>query len=300
MQYLEQKYGSSRVVLPLEADFPQSLRTLAQPPACLYYRGLLPPPQLRIFAIVGARVATDYGRETAYALGKALAEAGAAVVSGMAQGVDTAAHWGALDGGGQTYAVLGNGLDICYPTGNLGLYEAILKQGGAVLSEYASGMPPLRQNFVRRNRLIAGLAEAVFVLEARERSGSLITAGYALEQGKDIFALPGQMGDAQSMGCNLLIRDGAQIMSSFEDIFACLGLEYKNTGLSGDKIENALDKNQKIVYSCLDFKSSHLDEISLKSGFEMQQLLSILTELELFSLIETAGPGCYRKKVIKR
>ena len=215
---------SWREISKNDPDYPRRLRALGSMPEKLYLKGELPGDEPAV-AIVGARQCSNYGRRQARRFGRALAEKGVAIISGMALGIDACAQEGALEGGGKSYAVLGNGVDICYPPGNRKLYEALIKKGG-ILSEYEMGSEPLSWHFPIRNRIISGLADIVLVIEARKKSGSLITVDYALEQGRTVFALPGRAGDALSDGCNLLIAQGAGIACSPESILEELELLY--------------------------------------------------------------------------
>ena len=189
-------------------EYPERLLELPDFPYALYVKGSLPSPEGKKAAIVGARKCTPYGEKYALEFGCELARAGVEIISGLARGIDGMGQRGALTGRGKTFAVLGCGVDICYPREHIGLYMDILEQGGGIISELVPGTPPLAQNFPARNRIISGLADAVLVIEARERSGSLITADQALEQGRDVFALPGPVNSPLSAGCNLLIRQG--------------------------------------------------------------------------------------------
>lgn len=192
-----------------DRQYPQRLRVLPGSPGRLYVKGELPPEDRPAVAVVGARICSEYGRSQAFEFARILAEHGVAVISGLARGIDAAAHRGALAGGGRTYAVLGSGVDNCYPKMNFPLYCEILESGGGILSEFPPLSRPEAWHFPVRNRIISGLADAVLVIEARKRSGSLITADCALEQGRTVFALPGRVGDALSEGCNYLIYQGA-------------------------------------------------------------------------------------------
>ncbi len=210
-----------KTILPLEPDFPECLRTIRQPPCALYVRGRLPDPSKPAVAIIGARNCTSYGSDMARWFAAELSKAGVQIISGMALGVDGIAQRAALDAGGSSFALLGCGTDICYPKTNRDLYDALLEKGG-VISEYPDGTQPLPAYFPQRNRLIAGFSQAVLVVEAREKSGSLITADAALEQGKDVFVLPGRITDALSAGCNRLLEQGAGIALSPQMILEAL------------------------------------------------------------------------------
>lgn len=197
--------------------YPDRLRHISQPPRHLYVKGRLPDPDKTAIAIVGARNCSCYGRDMARMFAYRLAQAGVEVISGLALGVDGWAHQGALESGAPTYAVMGGGADICYPPAHRHLYESIVKRGG-ILSEFAPGVGVRAGFFPLRNRIISGLSDGILVVEARERSGSLITADAALEQGKDVFVIPGRIGDVLSEGCNRLIRQGAIPVLSPADI----------------------------------------------------------------------------------
>ena len=212
--------------------YPEKLKYITDPPYALYVLGQLPDEKRKSAAIVGARNCTAYGEQMALQYGKSLAEAGIQIISGMARGIDGAGQRGALNSSwakesGVTYAVLGCGPDICYPMQNRDLYQNLLKNGG-VLSEYPPGSSPLPFHFPMRNRIISGLSDLVIVIEAREKSGSLITADQALEQGRDVMVLPGRAGDALSAGCNRLIDQGAGIFLSTDQILERLKIKKKN------------------------------------------------------------------------
>ena len=219
-----------------DSAYPQRLMDYGSMPDRLYVRGNLPEEGPSV-AIVGARKCSIYGKRQAYLFGKVLAQNGISIISGMARGIDAAAQKGALDGGGKSYAVLGCGVDICYPESNRSLYDALPLHGG-ILSEYEPGSKPLSWHFPIRNRIISALADIVLVIEARKKSGSLITVDYALEQGKTVFALPGRAGDSLSDGCNLLIAQGAGIACSPECILEELDYLYAHCHEKGENKED--------------------------------------------------------------
>lgn len=200
--------GEIRAVEKHQENYPRRLKNLEGMPEKLYVSGELPGDHLPSIAIVGARNCSTYGKNMAFEYARILRQEGIQIISGMARGIDGAAHAGALAGGGKSYAVLGCGVDICYPSSNRRIYEEMKLRGG-LLSEYEPGSEPLAWHFPLRNRLISGLADAVLVIEAKDKSGSLITADQALEQGRTVFALPGRVGDLLSVGCNRLIYQGA-------------------------------------------------------------------------------------------
>ena len=205
-------------LLPLQEDtYPPALKNIPDPPAALFVKGSLPVPSLPPIAVIGARLCSDYGRYEARQFGIALARAGVQIISGMALGIDGIAQANALEAGGKTFAVLGCGVDVCYPPENKSLYDAIPSQGG-LLSEYKPGTAPRSILFPQRNRIISGLSDLILVIEARQKSGTFITVDQALEQGKEVYALPGRICDRLSDGCNDLIRQGAGIATSPEDL----------------------------------------------------------------------------------
>lgn len=210
------------VVLKGHTGFPEHLAELPDAPDLLFVRGTMAPD--RGVAVVGSRKATSYGTGLARAYGAALASAGWSVISGLARGVDGAAHRGTLDGGGRGTAVMGCGLDVWYPPEHRGLGEALLDSNGSLVSEYPPGTPPLGWRFPPRNRIISGLSAAVVVVEAARRGGALITARLALEQGRDVLAVPGDVDRATSEGCNLLIRDGAVPVLDPDDLVEAVSL----------------------------------------------------------------------------
>ena len=194
-----------KVVSVNDRDYPAKLLPYDHRPEYLFYKGRLPDRDKPVVAMVGARACSNYGRKMARALARELSENGVQIISGMARGIDTYSQIGALEGGTPTFAVLGSGVDVCYPTENIELYNDILKNGG-IISEYPPGAGPIAWHFPLRNRIISGLSDKVIVVEAREKSGSLITVEWALEQGKDVMAVPGRVGEKLSDGCNRLIR----------------------------------------------------------------------------------------------
>ena len=204
-------------ITPFDSAYPERLKNIPNAPAGLYVMGKLPSESDITVAVIGARECSDYGRYVAERLGAFLGERGVTVVSGMARGIDGISQWAALESGGMSIGVLGCGVDICYPAKNRKLYDRLLKQG-AVLSEYPTGTPPRPMNFPARNRIVSGLADAVVVIEARNKSGTLITVDMALEQGREVFVVPGRVTDGLSEGCNRLLKQGAGILLSPEEL----------------------------------------------------------------------------------
>lgn len=201
-------------------DYPEQLKNIYDPPLRLYVLGNKAILKEKGIAIVGTRNPTEYGKKVAIQFAKQLSEKGINIISGLAVGIDTCAHLGNLQvyDKAKTIAVLGNGLDEIYPKGNINLAKQIIKSGGCIISEYPIGTKPERINFPQRNRIISGLSKGVLVIEAREKSGSLITADFALEQGREVFAVPGDMGKLTSVGTNNLIKQGAKLVTTYEEI----------------------------------------------------------------------------------
>ena len=278
-----------------EESFPKRLTYLSDCPYALFYKGELPSQEEKTVAVVGARLCSSYGRMAALKLGERLAECGAAVISGMAVGIDSFGHWGAIKGGGRTYAVLGCGVDICYPRGGLELYEKIQTTGG-LLSEYPPGTPPAAAQFPARNRLISGLADVLILVEAKERSGSLITADFALEQGKEIYAVPGRLDDALSRGCNELIRQGGGIVTSVEELLLELGFSPREKEEKDEITKKSLEKEELFVYSCFDLHPRNLEELVKLTKIPVPNLADLLIKLQTKGLIEEYFKNHYRKK----
>lgn len=279
-----------------DEHYPERLNNIYDAPFALYYKGRLPDKGQKAIAIVGARDCSAYGSQMAMYFAGKLAKEGIAVISGLARGIDSYAHMGALEADGITYAVLGCGIDICYPRENIGLYMDIQAKGG-IISEYAPGTVPIAGNFPMRNRIISGLADAILVVEAREKSGSLITADLGLEQGKDIFAIPGRPADPLSVGCNNLIKMGAKLAAAPEDILEELIPDFKG-GVPNDKKENNfLEINEEIVYSSLCLEPRHIEEIASATGLSVPELAQILIKLALRGLIKQTSKNYYVKQL---
>ena len=255
-------------------------------------KGRLPREAAFCAAIVGARKCTPYGEEMALDYGKCLAEHGIQIISGMARGIDGAGQRGALNGGGATFGVLGCGVDICYPREHIGLYMDIQENGG-VLSEQLPGRPPLPMYFPMRNRIISGLADVVLVMEARERSGSLITADQALEQGKDVYALPGPVTSQLSQGCHFLIRQGAGILISPDDLLKELEIHTKELKQKTGKIEKTLENDENVVYSCLGFFPKGISQLIEETELSAPVLIQRLISLELKGCIREVSKNYY-------
>lgn len=275
-----------------DALYPEKLKDFRGMPEAIWCMGRLPDAKRRTVAIVGARRSSDYGNSMARYFARELAKAGVQIISGMAWGIDGFAHAGALDVNGDTFAVLGGGVDVCYPTGHRGIYEHLLRRGG-VLSERPPGTPPLGGYFPARNRIISALSDMVLVVEAKKKSGSLITADFALEQGRDVFAVPGRVGDALSEGCLGLLKEGAGLADSPQTLLDALGVPGQREGAS-EKIQKiTLANDENIVYSEIRFQPISVEELVQKTGFPVQRLLPLLVRLELAGLVREVRKAVY-------
>ena len=278
------------------AEYPEKLNNYPKMPEILFVKGRLPDRKKPSIAIVGARACSTYGRIQAFRYAKVLSSAGVQIISGMAYGIDAEAHKGALEGGTATYAVLAGGVDICYPAGNKALYERILREGGGIISEQPPGMRARNYFFPARNRIISGLADMVLIVEAREKSGSLITAQWALDQGKTVYAIPGPVNEELSIGCHKLIYDGAGIAYSPEILLRELGMNYENKVKSDSKNDLGLASDLKLVYRSLDVRPKSTEFVIQTPGLTPRQIGSLLLELKLSGLIREIGRHYYIKE----
>lgn len=295
-EYEKLKERGIRFITPFDQDYPKGLQNIAAKPMGLYWKGRLPDRDYPVAAIVGARECTSYGGQIARFLGKELSSQGVQIVSGLASGVDGAGHMGALDAGKPTYGVVGCGINICYPKENYKLYEMMERTGG-IVSEYGLGTRPRPGNFPMRNRIISGMSDIIIVVEAREKSGSLITAETALEQGKDVFAIPGRITDILSAGCNRLIQQGAFPLLEVGDILDYFGMTHGKMLRIQEKNQKGLAKKEKKVYICLDLQPKFIEEIVKESGLPMHECVGILLDLELEGYIVQEANHYYRKKL---
>ncbi len=280
--------------------YPGRLKEIYDPPPLLYLKGELKERDDLALSIVGSRRTTPYGRWITEKMSQEIARQGVTIVSGMARGIDSVAHLGAISGGGRTLAVLGCGIDVVYPPENRSLYRQIIEHG-AVLSEFPMGSPPEGIHFPRRNRIISGLSIGVVVVQASDESGSLITADYALEQGREVFAIPGNVGADGSRGTNRLIKEGAKLVESSEDILEEILPQWKREkeeGLSrAPSPEEDLSKEEKIICGVLADSPVHIDEIIRESQLDPGSVSSLLMNLELRGFV-TQWPGkCFTKKM---
>ena len=299
-----------RIITLEDKEYPANLKNIYDPPICLYLKGKLSQEDTLSLAIEGSRRASFYGLSCAEKFAFALAELGISIVSGLARGIDTQAHKGALKAKGRTIAVLGSGLNCIYPLENKKLTEEISAQG-AVISEFPLNAKPLAQNFPRRNRVISGLSLAVIVVEAARNSGALITADFALEQGRDVFAVPGKVDSATSFGTNQLIKQGAKLTDSVEDILEELKpglkefakaqtLAYSVERIADSKELNAkrfsasaqeaalnrLGDEERLVYNLLTDKPRYADELIEETGLSAAKTVSMLSRLEMQGIIQ--------------
>jgi len=286
------------ILTPEDDRYPDLLREVFDPPFVLYCAGKVEALQGPAVAIVGARKSSAYGRAVGERLAQDLSMRGLVVVSGMARGIDSIAHWGALKGG-RTVAVLGSGLDVVYPRENKMLFGKILQEG-AVISEYPFGAPPLGRHFPLRNRIISGLVLALVVVEAAERSGSLISARLALEQNREVMAVPGNITSELSTGTNLLIKMGAKPVSGWEDVAEELPSSLRENVLESHPAtpETApdLSPEEKKIYRLMPSDSLiHVDELVIKSDYSVSEVLSFLLSLELKGLV-VQSPGKYFRR----
>lgn len=278
-----------------DENFPACLKEIPSPPLLLYGRGdlrLLATGTL--LAVVGTRRPTAYGLEAAEAITRDLAAMGITIVSGLASGIDAQAHQAALDEKGKTIAVLGSGLDYhsVFPAENRGLARRIAEASGLVISEYAPGTPARKENFPQRNRIISGVSPGVLVVEARERSGALLTARLALEQNREVFAIPGSIFSSTSYGTNSLIQQGAKLVRSAADILEELGIEY--TKEKEKTLREGLEENERMIYQLLEEPLS-LDTIKEKTGLSTAIIITSLSLLELKGAVRNLGQDTYQK-----
>ena len=277
-----------------DEKYPKCLKEIKNSPKSLYVIGNLPDENKKTVAIVGARNCSDYGITIAKNIARTLSNNNVQVISGLALGIDTSAHIGALEGSGNTFAILGCGVNICYPTYNFNVYEKIIKTGGGIISELPDGTPPFPYNFPLRNRIISGFSDIVIIVEAQKQSGSLITCEYALEQGKDIFAVPGRVGDLLSVGTNNLIKQGAYMFTSINDIFDRLGVVCDGKMEIDNRDIEKLDYFEKLVYDNLSYESKHIDELILLTKLTIEKCTNVLMSLQLNGYVESTRTNYYK------
>ncbi|CDE69133.1 DNA-processing protein DprA [Jutongia huaianensis] len=275
-------------------DYPDKLKHIPDPPYSLFYKGSLPAGDIPSVAVVGARNVSHAGLETARQFGRELAENGIAVVSGLARGVDVTAQNGVLTvAGGRTYGVLGCGIDRCYPENHIESYM-LMQENGGVISEFCPGMLPYPANFPMRNRIISGLSDGILVIEAGKKSGSLITAELGLDQGKEVFVVPGDIYNPCYIGSNQLIQSGAALVTKTRDILDGLGIFMdEDASVRKKKCEVMLETSEKIVYSYLGLEPIHISELVRISGLSVQRTVNLLLSMELKGVVRQVGNQYY-------
>lgn len=277
-----------------DESYPTSLAQIYDPPIILYYRGEFLPEDQKAIAVVGTRKMTGYGASVTKQFVSGLVRAGLTIVSGLARGVDTKAHAVTLEEGGRTIAVLGGGLNRIFPPENTALVEKIAAGQGAVISEFPPDYPALAGNFPARNRIISGLSKAVLVTEAASDSGSLITARVALEQGRDVFAVPGPITSDLSIGPIDLIKEGARPVISSDEILEELGMNRQKAAGNRQQVLNLSDQ-EKSVLKILENETMHIDEICRQLSLSAANVSAILLKMEIVGLVNSLGSGNYCK-----
>lgn len=279
------------VLILAEKDYPELLRQIPLAPAVLYFKGKMTSEDLAL-AVVGTRKITSYGRQVTEILTQNLVAEGLTIVSGLARGVDSLAHKTAIEAGGRTIAVLGSGVDVIYPPENKKLSEEIIKNGGAVISEFPMETPPVPGNFPARNRIISGLSLGVLVTEAAEDSGSLITTSWAADQGREVFAVPGPITSPMSVGTAELIKKGAKLVYNVKDILEELNLKQKTQNLRAREIIGE-GEEEVVILQILGRESLHIDEIVQLSKMETGKVNSIITLMEMKGKLKNLGGMVY-------
>ncbi|PPD44894.1 MAG: DNA-protecting protein DprA [Methylobacter sp.] len=293
MAWLAQPNNTAITVL--DADYPAQLKQIADPPPLLFVRGkpeILSLPQI---AIVGSRNPSQLGRETAFEFAKALSYSGFVITSGLALGIDAASHEGALHAQGHTVAVAGTGLDRVYPAKHKGLATQIVNTG-AMVSEFPPGTTAKANHFPRRNRIISGLCQGLLVVEAAKQSGSLITARMALEQNREVFAIPGSIHNPLARGCNALIREGAKLVETTQDILEELNQYFQqDVNYSHHSPQSKLDLEQQTLLNLVMFSPTSIDNLVENAGLSVEAVSSMLLILELQGYVEATAGGSYTR-----
>ncbi len=286
------------IVTREDKRFPPELLTIPDPPICLYVKGKIERfnfSQNYCIAVVGTRKPTSYGQQIAQKFVSELTSSGFVIVSGMALGIDTIAHTSALEARGKTIAVLGCGVDIVYPQSNLTLYRKIIENDGLVISEFPPGHFVLKGLFISRNRIISGLSRGVLVVEGAADSGALITARFAAEQGKEVFAPPGPLTSEMSQAPNLLLKEGARLVTSIDDIL--LELNLKMYPKRKEMIRPQLSEDEKKIFDLLTRESIRVDDVVTSTKISLETVLSILSSLEIKGIVEKNSEGKYQMKM---
>lgn len=275
-----------RLVSMFDEAYPKRLDNIKDKPPLLYVAGRMPDEVRHTAAMIGARNCSEYGRTVARMFAGELAGKGVQIVSGLAYGIDIEAAYGSLGSAGESYAVLGNGINICYPRHNAEAYDRMRHGEGGIISEFPPDTAAIGYHFVLRNRIISGLSDVLIVIEAAKKSGTAITVGYALDQGKEVFALPGRIDDPLGYGCNRFIKEGANIITESKDILDYFGI--------GDEEENDtalvtadMGENERKVYEVLGMEPMHIEKISANAGLDIADTLTVLAELESKGLVNS-------------
>lgn len=296
---MESKNLKIKPISKEDSSYPSLLKEISDPPSGIYILGGLPDEKKSKIAIVGTRKATNEGKSIAKEIAKKLSESGFTVVSGLAMGIDTAVHEGVISVSGQTIAVLANGLDSIYPRQNENLAKKILEFNGAIISEYPAGAPALAHRFLERNRIISGLSIATVIIEAPNESGALVTARLAAEQGREVFVVPGPINHPNYRGSHKLIRDGARLVCSVEDIWEDLGLEnpkleiQNSKQILNSKIQNIKDENQLLIIKTIQGagKPLNIDKIIEITKLEPKIVNQVIAILIINGLIKDTERG---------
>lgn len=283
-----------------DPHYPKRLLQMQGFPFALFVSGEMPSDEKPAVALIGARECSEYGRQMANYFGEELAKAGVNVLSGMAIGIDGIGQQAALAAGGKSYAVLGSGPNVCYPMANRKLFR-ILRDRGGLISEYGPNVPAVSWHFPVRNRILAGLSDVVLVVEAKEKSGTMITVDMALDAGRDVMVVPGRITDPLSLGCNRLWKMGAMVAGGVEDVletltqsgYTCETESKETQEASAPKNKIHLERDEKLVYSCLDLYARSAEEVLLSTKLPYQELLRILMGLEFKGVIKEVGKGYY-------
>ena len=310
---LEQK--GVRFVSRIDPEFPEKLKDIPNAPFAIYVKGDLPDPALPSVAIVGARMCSEYGRYMARQFGRGLALSGVQVISGMARGIDGIAQGAALEAGGKSFGILGCGVDICYPPENKAIYDAMLKNGG-IISEYPPGMEPLANFFPMRNRIISALSDVLLVVEARQKSGTQITVDTALEQGREVLAVPGRVTDRLSDGCNYLISQGAGVATAVEDVLerlrsiGCMNkcgrdIEERSKKELVCTPDNELEVNKELtieekileIIDIIPVSTSYIAEELFKKGERLSMPALMTTLMDMTCCGKIAQNGAYYRRI---
>lgn len=289
--------SGNEIITIADPRYPALLKEIYDPPLVLFVSGRADVLAATQLAIVGSRKPTPSGRETAYDFAKTLSQLDLVITSGLAHGIDAASHRGALANNGRTIAVLGTGLDIIYPRAHQELAEQIT-ENGAIVSEFALGTPPLRAHFPQRNRIVTGMSAGTLVVEAALKSGSLISARFAMEQNREVFAIPGPIHNPNSAGCHQLIKNGAKLASDIDDILSELNLAIlnENNTITKEPSNDGLDEAHHNLIQCIEFETTTMDVILSRIEAEISEILPLLLNLELKGLINSVPGGYARVK----